>query len=374
MLLFLMGLIAACEEDEGSPQLTVPANLTIATVPTEDKPGEITVTFSAENVNYYRVYFGVKDNEKPVEARQGSATYTYTESGTYTIKVRAHATDAVYIEKTQEITIQLEDDNGDDGEDGEISGEGYTTPESYEGMTLVWQDEFGGDALNMDNWSFEKGTGEWGWGNNELQYYREENTTVRDGYLVITAKEEEFEGSQYTSSRIITKGKQSFQYGRIDMRAKLPHGQGIWPALWMLGDNFDTEGWPKSGEIDMMEMVGGGVKDGQVHGTLHWDNNGSHATYGSGDANGPYTLASGKFADEFHVFTIIWDENAIKWFVDDEQFFEVDIRPEDLSEFHQKFFLIFNVAVGGQWPGSPDASTTFPQQMVVDYVRVFQEN
>lgn len=380
MLLFLMGLIGTgCEEDEGSPELTAPANLIIATTPSEDKPGEITVTFSAENVNYYRVYFGVKDNEKPVEARQGSVTYAYTESGTYTIKVRAHATDAVYIEKTQEITIQLEDDNGDGGEDGEISDEGYTTPESYDGMTLVWQDEFEGDALNMDNWSFEKGTGEWGWGNNELQYYREENTAVSDGYLIITAKEEEFEGSQYTSSRIITKGKQSFQYGRIDMRAKLPHGQGMWPALWMLGDNFDTEGWPKSGEIDMMEMVGGGVKDGQVHGTLHWETETEgggkqHASYGSGNANGPYTLGSGKFADEFHVFTLIWDENAIKWFVDDEQFFEVDIRPEDLSEFHQKFFLIFNVAVGGQWPGSPDASTTFPQRMVVDYVRVFQEN
>lgn len=367
MLLFLMGLIAACEEDEGSPQLTIPTDLTISTAPTEDKPGEITVTFSAENTNYYKVYFGEEEGERPVEVRQGPATYTYTKSGTYTIKVRAHATDAVYIESTREVTINLADD-------GEISGDGYTTPESYEGMTLVWSDEFEGNGLNLENWTHEVGTGEWGWGNNELQYYRAENTAVKDGYLIITAKEEVYEGSNYTSSRIITQGKQSFQYGRIDIRAKLPYGQGIWPALWLLGDSFATDGWPKSGEIDLMEMVGGGEKDSQVHGTIHWDNNGAHASYGSGDASGPYTLTTGKFADEFHVFTIIWDENAIKWFVDDEQFFEADIKPEGLSEFHQKFFLIFNVAVGGNWPGSPDASTVFPQQLIVDYVRVFQEN
>lgn len=368
MLLFLTGLIGtACQEDEGSPQLTAPSNLSITTTPTEGKPGEITVAFWAENANYYKIYFGVNENERPVEVRQGSATYTYTESGNYTIKVRAHANDAVYIEKTQEVTIDL-------GDNGEIADEGYATPESYDGMTLVWRDEFDGDALNSSNWTHEIGTGEWGWGNNELQYYRQENTAVRDGYLFITAQEEAFEGSDYTSSRIITQGKQSFQYGRIDIRAKLPYGQGIWPALWLLGDNFATEGWPKSGEIDLMEMVGGGEKDSQVHGTIHWDNNGAHASYGSGQANGPYTLEGAKFADEFHVFTLIWDENAIKWLVDDEQFFEADIKPEGLSEFHQKFFLIFNVAVGGQWPGSPDASTTFPQQMVVDYVRVFQEN
>src|SRR5699024_5040647 len=160
---------------------------------------------------------GVNENERPIEVRQGSATYTYTESGNYIIKVRAHANDAVYIEKTQEISIDL-------GGDGEISDEGYATPESYEGMTLVWQDEFEGDVLNSDNWTHEIGTGEWGWGNNELQYYRQENTAVKDGYLIISAKEETFEGSNYTSSRIITQGKQSFQYGRIDIRAKLPYG------------------------------------------------------------------------------------------------------------------------------------------------------
>lgn len=371
ILLVLIGigaLLVACKEDEGSPPLTTPTDLTVAVKQAEDKPAEVTVEFSAKNVNFYKVYFGDKQDESPITTQEKSVKYTYSASGTYIIKVQAHATDAAYVEKTQEVVIQLDEGNG------EVSDDGYTTPESYEGMTLVWQDEFEGDALNTANWTYEIGTGEWGWGNNELQYYREENTAVKDGYLIITAKKEDFSGSKYTSSRIITKGKQSFQYGRIDMRAKLPQGQGIWPALWMLGDNFDTEGWPKSGEIDMMEMVGGGEKDSQVHGTLHWDNNGSHASYGSGNANGPYTLANGKFADEFHVFTIIWDENAIKWYVDDNKFFEVDISPEGLSEFHQKFFFIFNVAVGGQWPGSPNESTTFPQQMIVDYVRVFQNN
>lgn len=366
--MFLIGILGtACKEDEGSPSSTLPTDLSLTTTLTPDKPGEITIDFSANNVNFYKVYFGDKQNETPITTQEKTIKHTYTASGTYTIKVQAHANDADYIDKIQEITIQLEDDNG------EVSDEGYTTPETYEGMTLVWQDEFEGDALNAGNWTNEIGTGEWGWGNGELQYYRKENTAVKDGYLIITAKKEGFEGSQYTSSRIVTQGKQSFQYGRIDIRAKLPHGQGIWPALWLLGDNFSSVGWPKSGEIDLMEMVGGGVKDSQVHGTLHWDHNGSHASYGSGQANGPYTLEGAKFSDEFHVFTLIWDKNAIKWLVDDKQFFEVDIKPEGLSEFHQKFFLIFNVAVGGQWPGSPDASTTFPQQMVVDYVRVFQK-
>ncbi len=246
---------------------------------------------------------------------------------------------------------------------------GATSPTSYAGYTAVWGDEFDGTALNEADWSYEIGTGNGGWGNNELQYYRRENTKVADGNLVIEAKRESFAGSQYTSSRLVTLDKQSFQFGRIDIRAVLPQGQGIWPALWMLGSNFKTTSWPGCGEIDIMEMVGGGGKENTVHGTVHWDNNGSYANYG-----GSTTKSSGTFSDQYHVFSILWDEDYIRWLVDNVEYHVIDIRPSALSEFRQPFFFIFNVAVGGNWPGSPDATTSFPQQMIVDYVRVFKKD
>lgn len=247
-----------------------------------------------------------------------------------------------------------------------IPDDGYSTPESYPGYTLVWQDEFNGSTIDPANWVHELGAS--GWGNNELQFYtaRPENSFISDGKLVIEAKKENYQGASYTSARMKTAGLREFQYGRIDIRAKLPKGQGIWPALWMLGGNFSTVGWPKCGEIDIMEIIGS--EPAKLHGTVHWDNNGSHAQYGQST-----TLPSGTFSDEFHVFTIIWDNQRIRWLLDDVQFNVVDITPAGLSEFHNEFFFIFNIAVGGNWPGNPDASTIFPQQMQVDYVRVFQE-
>lgn len=253
-------------------------------------------------------------------------------------------------------------------DDGAIPGgdDGYITPESYAGYNLVWQDEFNGTAIDPANWIHE--TGASGWGNNELQNYttRLDNSYVANGKLVIEAKKENFGGAAYTSARMITKGQREFKYGRIDIRAKLPYGKGIWPALWMLGGNFSSVGWPKCGEIDIMEIIGS--EPAKVHGTIHWDNNGAYASYGNSTS-----LTSGIFADEFHVFTIIWDNQKIRWLLDDVQYNVVDITPAGLSEFHNEFFLIFNVAVGGNWPGNPDGTTVFPQQMVVDYVRVFQQ-
>ncbi|MCC6727235.1 MAG: family 16 glycosylhydrolase [Saprospiraceae bacterium] len=249
------------------------------------------------------------------------------------------------------------------------SGEaGYTSPDSYAGYTLVWADEFNGPSIDLTNWTYDIGRGSNGWGNNELQYYtdRPANNYIEDGKLVIEAKQESFGGASYTSSRLKTQGLQSFKFGRIDIRAKLPYGKGIWPALWMLGDNINAVSWPKCGEIDIMEVIGS--EPNKLHGTVHWDNNGSHAQYGQS------TLApSCTFADEYHVFSLIWDEQSIKWLLDDVQYNVVDITPSGLSEFKENFFFIFNVAVGGNWPGSPDGSTKFPQQMKVDYVRVFQQ-
>jgi beta-glucanase (GH16 family) len=236
-------------------------------------------------------------------------------------------------------------------------------------MKLVWADEFDGTALNSDFWSFETGNGTNGWGNNELQFYRTQNTSIQDGHLVITAKKEPFGGKEYTSSRIITKSKKEFRYGRVDIRAALPKGQGIWPALWMLGSNFDTVSWPACGEIDIMEMIGGGGRENTVYGTVHWQNEGKNAKY-----EGKTTLSSGTFSDQFAVYSITWDATSIRWFVDNKQYHVIDTTPAELDEFRRNFFFIFNVAVGGNWPGSPNTTTTFPQHLIVDYVRVFQAN
>ena len=250
-----------------------------------------------------------------------------------------------------------------------IPATGATSPTSYPGMSLVWEDEFEGNELNSTHWSHETGTGQNGWGNNELQYDRPQNTTLKDGFLVITAKKEAFGGREYTSSRIITKDKKQFRYGRIDIRASLPKGQGMWPALWMLGSNFDTVSWPACGEIDIMEMIGGSGRENTVHGTVHWLHDGARAEFG-----GKYVLPTGTLADKFHVYSIIWDAQSIRWLIDNKEFHVIDTSPAQLDEFRRSFFFIFNVAVGGNWPGSPDGTTTFPQHMIVDYVRVFQSN
>jgi beta-glucanase (GH16 family) len=252
-------------------------------------------------------------------------------------------------------------------DDDQESDEGYSTPDNYAGYTLVWQDEFNGTSIDETSWIHEEGAS--GWGNNELQAYTDKssNSYISDGKLVIEAKKESLNGAPYTSARMKTQGRREFQYGRIDIRAKLPTGKGIWPALWMLGDDIATVGWPRCGEIDIMEIIGS--EPATLHGTVHWDNNGSYANYGKST-----TLANGTFADEYHVFTIIWDEQKIEWLLDDVQYNIIDITPVGLSEFHHEFFFLFNIAVGGNWPGSPDNTTVFPQQMKVDYVRVFQEN
>ena len=245
---------------------------------------------------------------------------------------------------------------------------GYSTPESYDGMELVWSDEFDASSIDNSNWTFETGTGNWGWGNNELQYYQENNTSIIDGNLVIEARKESVDNSNYTSSRIITRDKISFKYGRVDIRAVMPEGQGIWPALWMLGSNHFQVGWPTCGEIDIMEMIGGGDgRDNVLRGTAHW-NQGGHVSYGQG-----YTHES-NLSDEYHVYSIIWDDQNIRWYFDDINFNTMDITSEALSAFHNNFYFIMNVAVGGVWPGSPDNTTLFPQWMIVDYIRVFQEN
>jgi len=190
---------------------------------------------------------------------------------------------------------------------------------------------------------------------------------VYGGYVEIEARPEIFEDWEYTSSRLTTQNKYVFRYGRVDIRAALPRGQGIWPALWMLGSNIPEVGWPACGEVDIMELIGGGEgRDDVTHGTIHWDEDG-HASFG-----GSKQLETDTFFDAFHVFSIVWDAESITWLLDDEAYLTADLRPPGRSEFQQPYFFIMNVAVGGRWPGYPDETTPFPQRMLVDYIRVFQ--
>ncbi|MBN1302534.1 MAG: family 16 glycosylhydrolase [Melioribacteraceae bacterium] len=233
---------------------------------------------------------------------------------------------------------------------------------------LVWYDSFLGNELDTDSWSYETGGG--GWGNNELQYYtsRPDNLYLENGRLVITAKRETYGGSNYTSARIVTKGKKFFRYGKVEARIRMPFGQGIWPAFWMLGENFSSVGWPRCGEIDIVEMIGGTGNENKAYGTAHWDNNGSHAQYGG------YTkLQSGILADDWHLYAVEWNNQSIKWFFDGNKYHEIDITSSELREFHNEYFIILNLAVGGKWPGYPDGTTLFPQTLEVDYIRVYQD-
>lgn len=364
-LIFILVLTSCTEETSNAP-VALPSSLLIEIDVTDDGSGVVNASATAIMVNYFTFeFFDAEGNSlETIQSSEGEASYMYSESGDYRVLVKAHASFEYFIEKEETFSVEVGDDLPPIGF---IPTTGYDTPMSYPGYDLVWSDEFDGNSLSAD-WTHEIGTGSNGWGNNELQYYRPENTEVRDGYLIIQAKEENYMGRNYTSSRIITEGAQSFQYGRIDIRAALPWGKGLWPALWMLGESHNTIGWPACGEIDIMELVGGGTDDSYVHGTVHWDNNGTKADYGCSNR-----LTDGIFAEEWHVFSLVWDESTITWYRDDIQYCTIDITPAHLDEFREPFFFIFNVAVGGNWPGSPNADTQFPQHMVVDYVRVFQE-
>lgn len=351
-------LLGSCKKNSDD-SVVEPSNLKVDINIVNENSGIVEINATADNTQEFRLY--IDSQPEPVEVNNtGVFQYTFTVKGNHKIEVRAYGETGRYINVIRDLQI---------GNTEIPLDKGFTSPESYPGMQLVWRDEFEGSSVNADFWSFEIGNGcpnVCGWGNNELEYYKRENASVQGGTLIIEARKENWQGSSYTSSRMVTRNKKSFQYGRIDIRALLPVGQGLWPALWMLGDNFTSVGWPASGEIDIMEMVGGSGREKTVHGVLHWDNNG-HV-----EAGGQYTKPSGIFADEYHVFSLIWNESSIRWLVNNQQFHVIDITPSHMTEYHQPFFFIFNVAVGGRWPGNPDATTVFPQQMKVDYVRVFQ--
>lgn len=239
---------------------------------------------------------------------------------------------------------------------------------------LMWQDEFEGQQLDASKWEMEVNAK--GGGNNELQYYVTNNVRVQDGFLFIEARKEVHTGPEgtraYTSSRINTKNRGDWQYGRFEVRAKFPQGRGFWPAIWLLPTEDVYGGWPHSGEIDIAEVIG--HEPDQVVGTLHFtDRKRRPAHQGTN-----YTLATGSFADDFHLFTFEWEPKVMRWYVD-RQLYQTQTRwPSGTNvfpaPFDQRFHLILNLAVGGNWPGNPGTNTVFPQAMVVDYVRVYQKN
>jgi len=241
-----------------------------------------------------------------------------------------------------------------------------TSADAPAGWTLAWSDEFDGSQLDRTKWVAE--TGGHGWGNQELQHYtgRAENVRVEDGMLVIEARREAYGGNDYTSARLKTAGLMEQMHGRFEARIKVPKGQGIWPAFWMLGADIGQVSWPRSGEIDIMEIIG--KEPSNVHGTLHGPGYSGDKAFTTHS-----TLASGIFADDFHVFAVEWERGEIRWYRDGIHYHTA--RPNLVKGdwvFEHPFFVLLNLAVGGAWPGNPDSSTVLPQRMLVDYVRVYR--
>jgi beta-glucanase (GH16 family) len=249
-------------------------------------------------------------------------------------------------------------------------------PTEKQGWRLTWHDEFERKGVNHPDpskWDLEIGGG--GWGNNELEYYtqRLENSREEHGLLAITATKEDYAGADgikrsYTSARLKTQTHFSQAYGRFEARIKLPEGKGVWPAFWLLGDDIGKTGWPSCGEIDIMENIGDATT---AYGTLH-----GPGYYGASGIQGKYVLRGQKrFQDDFHLFAVEWDPQVIRFFVDDVMYAArtvQDLPPNTRWVFDHPFFIILNLAAGGNWPGNPDKSTVFPQTMLIDYVRVYE--
>jgi beta-glucanase (GH16 family) len=251
------------------------------------------------------------------------------------------------------------------------------------GWKLVWHDEFDGPAgakPDPAKWGYDIGNGVNGWGNAEDESYTDsaDNAALDgQGSLLITARTEPLTTSlncwngpcAFTSARLLTKGKFDLTYGRVEARLRLPFGQGVWPAFWMLGSNIDSAGWPGCGELDVMENVG--REPNVVHGSAH-----GLGYSGGGALTGKFILPRAKFSDGFHVFAVEWEPKEIRWYVDGQQYFSAapaDVQLRGDWAFDHPFFILLNLAVGGGWPGDPDETTTFPQTYAVDYVRVFQK-
>lgn len=262
--------------------------------------------------------------------------------------------------------------------DVNIPTNGHLSATSYSGYDLVWSDEFQENNLDLSKWSFHTGNGCpnlcW-WGNNELQNFtnRSENLFFIDGHLVMRAKQENYQGQDYTSSRIHTDNKFEFQYGRVDIRVAMPSAKGSWAALWMLNKDYSINDpvalWPSGGEIDIIEYLGENNKD--VFGTAHFGSDlGNHRFI-----SGHYPSSSNEYDSSFYVYSIVWEENSIKWLLNDVEYHSISLNTvgNQPYPFNDEFYLIFSLSVGGNLPTNPDISH-YPDEMIIDYIRVFQKN
>lgn len=346
VVLLSMLLFISCSSDNGSPSdegtvVIAPSNLVVSAAvvgasaqsPGGDGSGVVNINISATNATSYKISLGDGNVQN---ATSGNNSYTYKTAGTFNYLVNVTAYNGSNsITSVVTITVSV-----------------ATTP--------IWSDEFNTNgAPNPTKWGYDIGAG--GWGNNESQYYtnRSDNVIVAGGSLKIIAKKENYLGSSYTSARLLTKGKFSFKYGKVEIRAKLPGGGGTWPALWMLGDNISTVGWPNCGEIDIMEYAGNRVN--KITAALHYP-----GRSGGNPVVGNTTIANAE--TEFHVYSVDWRETSIRMYVDNQLF--LSFANSSSVPFNQNFFLIFNCAMGGSYGGAIDpnfVSSTFE----IDYVRVY---
>ena len=320
--------------DSGSGTTDVgPSNLSVKPTVSTDNSGNVSFIATATNAVSYEYDFG---NGQYQNSTTGLVTYKYTASGTYTITVKAKSSTGKTISAATNVTIVV-------------------------ALSLMWSDEFNtAGAPDASKWGYDIGAG--GWGNSELQYYtnRTDNVLVSNGTLKIIAKKEAYSGSSYTSARLLSKGKFSFQYGKVEISAKLPGGIGTWPAIWMLGDNFTTAGWPTCGEIDIMEQKGRDMN--RIYNTLHYLGNSGGSAIGTSYLIDNVTTG-------FHKYGLIWTSASLQFLVDDVVRYTF-VNANNLP-FNQKFFLILNMAMGGTFGGNIDAAFN-SALMEVDYVRVYQ--
>lgn len=349
MLLSFLSCSSDGRSDNGEQNNLKPSNLSVSSVvvgtdnnnPNGDGSGVVNFTITATNATSYKVLI----NNKTLEFTQNTFSYSFSTSGTndYSIIIAAYnAAGSVSINYSVKVYV-------------------------FKELQLIWQDEFNQDGTpNTSKWGYNTGIGANGWGNNESQYYtnRLDNAKVENGLLKIIAKKEDYQGSQYTSARLLTSGKFDFTYGRIDVHAKLPSGGGIWPAIWMLGSNISALGWPACGEIDIMEYVGN--SPGKISSAIH--------TMSSSGATVNYKAVSiSNETTEFHLYSMVWTSESLTFMLDDVAYYTYNptTKNDQTWPFYNKQFIILNIAMGGNLGGTIDPEFT-QATMEIDYVRVYQ--
>ena len=337
ILISLFAIVASCSKGDSNntPSSVAPTNVTLTANVSTDNSGNVTFTATATNAVNFDFDFG---NGVFQTVPSGVVTYKYPSSGNYTVNVIAKSQSNLNASKSIQITVTVT-------------------------SSLIFSDEFDTPgAPDPSKWGYDIGTGSGGWGNNESQYYtnRLDNAIVSNGTLKIIAKKENYSGSAYTSARLLSKDKFSFKYGTVIARAKLPAGVGTWPAIWMLGNNINTVGWPACGEIDVMEHRG--MELNKIFGTVH------HPGHSGGNADGGTKVISNA-TTEFHLYKMEWTSTSIKFYVDDVLFYTFANTAS--LPFNHNFFLLMNFAMGGHFGGSIDPAFT-TATFEIDYIRVYQ--